>query len=77
LPRFVTCQRFSLNGTKTEPPAPAEEPEATTTPFRLITAHRNGWFAELADHCHSFDGSTGSTWSPPEGAVPTTAPAGR
>jgi hypothetical protein len=46
-----------LNGTKTEPPGPGEKPEATTTPSRLITAHLNGWFAELADHCHLFDGS--------------------
>ena len=51
-------------------PAPAEKPEATMSPSRLMSAQRNGWWAELADHCHRFESSVGVVATPPGGSRP-------
>src|SRR5207302_549321 len=58
------------SGTKIEPPAPADEPAATTTPSRRTSAQRNGWCAELADHCHVFENSNGVEAIAPGGSRP-------
>jgi hypothetical protein len=59
-----------LNGTRIESPWPGEEPEATTTPSCRISFQLNGWFAELADHCHCIEGSSGVEAVAPGGSSP-------